>query len=341
MLAQLGCGTVVRRCSGLALVVVLFAGCGGSPAPPTQPSTSTGTLSQVAKAYLDEIISTMQTYSLYRHNIDWTAFRTSVYTAAGSAQAVSDTYPAIRVAYGLLGDIHGRYTSPSGTSVSGGTSLNCSDSSPASATLPAGIQLVKVPQCVYLPSTPEAVQFAQQIQDAIRTGDADATVGWIVDLRNNLGGDTYPMIAGIGPILGEGIWGYFTGPDGKNDAYGYRAGSSFWSNDVETTVTNPYSLRQPNPKVAVLLNTVTASAGESVAIGSVGRPNTRSFGNPTCGYTTGVSTYSLSDGAKVGLATSVMADRTGHTYGRQVVPDETIADSAATLQLAIEWLQGK
>ena len=341
MLGQIRCGMVIRRWSGLALVVVLFASCGGSSAPPTQPSTPTATMSQAAKAYLDEIISTMQTYSLYRHSIDWTAFRNSVHTAAGSAQTVSDTYPAIKVAYVLLGDIHGRYTSQSGTSVSGGTSLNCSDSSSASITLPAGIQLVKVPQCVYAPSTPEAAQFAQQIQDAIRAGAADANVGWIVDLRNNLGGDTYPMIAGIGPILGEGICGYFTGPDGKNDSYGYRAGSSFWSNELQTTVTDPYALRQPNAKVAVLLNTVTASAGESVAIGFAGRPDTRSFGNPTCGYTTGVSTYTLSDGAKVGLATSVMADRTGHTYGRQVVPDETISDSAAALQRAIEWLQGK
>ena len=52
----------------------------------------------------------------------------------------------------------------------------------------------------------------QQIQDQIKIMDHPYNIGWIVDLRGNGGGNMWPMLAGIGPILGEGIAGYFIDP---------------------------------------------------------------------------------------------------------------------------------
>jgi C-terminal processing protease CtpA/Prc len=35
--------------------------------------------------------------------------------------------------------------------------------------------------------------------------DQGNLAGWIVDLRNNGGGNMWPMLTGIGSILGEGV----------------------------------------------------------------------------------------------------------------------------------------
>ena len=53
-------------------------------------------------------------------------------------------------------------------------------------------------------------QFAQHIQDLIRTLDTQNQIsGWIVDLRGNGGGNMYPMMAGLKPLIGNGpLWKY-------------------------------------------------------------------------------------------------------------------------------------
>ena len=56
-----------------------------------------------------------------------------------------------------------------------------------------------------------------------------------------------------------------------------------------------------------------------------GRPQARSFGQPTAGVSTAASTFPLSDGATILLTTSTMSDRTGKRYGARVEPDELIA----------------
>ena len=64
------------------------AGCGESiPTPPTG-------ISEVARAYLDEVIGVMQHQSMHHLTIDWTAFRTTVFASGGAAQSVSETVPA-------------------------------------------------------------------------------------------------------------------------------------------------------------------------------------------------------------------------------------------------------
>src|SRR6187399_642345 len=102
----------VRRSAG-AIGVFLFlaslTSCGGSS--PSSPTTSVSN----AEAYLNYLIAVMQQNSVNRVGIDWTAFRSQVLAAAPNAATIPDTYPAIRVALGLLNDHHSFYTNASGT----------------------------------------------------------------------------------------------------------------------------------------------------------------------------------------------------------------------------------
>ena len=323
----------------LALVVLLGAACGGStPSSPTAP-TATATTAQpsaTVTTYLNSLIDIAQRNSINRATIDWTAYRAAVFADAGSAQAIGELTPAIRTAITLLRDGHTSYRSATGSTIF--VSLrSCSAPPIVSQTLPGDVGYVQVG--AFSGTTAEANAFARQIQDRIAAADKDTLTGWIVDLRSNGGGNMWPMVAGLGPIVGEGPLGYFIGPAGTETLWEYRNGASTSGGTVITSVSPPYVLKKQQPRVAVLSDNRIASSGEATLIAFRQRPNTRSFGQPTCGLSTANSTFTLSDGATLNITTALMADRLKNKFGDSIPPDEIIQDSLETVRRAVEWIQ--
>jgi carboxyl-terminal processing protease len=193
-------------------------------------------------------------------------------------------------------------------------------------------------------------RYATDAQQVIAEIDQTPNCGWVLDLRRNLGGAYFPMVAGVGSILGEGyFWGNMTA-DGETSLVEYRDGR-IYDNGVDyfgQFVAGPlYSLKQPLPPVAVLMGPSTYSSGEVALLAFVGRPHTRMFGENSGGLTTSNASIELFDGALIALAVSVMTDRAGTPYPNGVVPDDYVAtdwenfgtDSDPVLQAAVEWLE--
>ena len=291
--------------------------------------------SSTAQVYVDKILGEMQNYSVNRKTIDWPVFKQQVNEKLQGAQTIADTYPAIQLALTLLGDNHSTYTTAGGTLIFGTRRVICTDGT--ATAVPANSKIGYINVTGFLGSGPDATNFAQSIQSSIRQADSDSIQGWIVDLRENTGGNMWPMLAGIGPILGEGIAGYFTLPDGTTTSWSYQNGSAVENQTERVKLVTPYKLRRPAPKVAVLTNRVTASSGEAIAISFKGRSNTRSFGGPTCGISTATATKVLSDGAILNLTQGTLSDRNKTLYGTQVQPDEALYTSTA-VDKAVAWL---
>ena len=76
-------------------------------------------MSPVAQAYLNELIAVMEAHSVNRLKIDWNSFQTGVMSAAGGAQSVAATFPAIQLAITLLGDSHSFYQPLTGSKSQG------------------------------------------------------------------------------------------------------------------------------------------------------------------------------------------------------------------------------
>ena len=331
-----------RRSRSLALTATLAliamcvaAGCGGEGGP-SAPAAPSGTLSPVARAYLDELIALMESHSVNRLKIDWSSFRTSVMTAAGAAQSVQQTLPAIQTALTLLGDGHSFYRPLKGNAISAIT-RSCRWPGVEAPTVPETVGYVRVG--AFSGSAAEATAFANALQRDIASADRDDLAGWIVDLRGNGGGNMWPMIAGVGPVLGEGRVGYFIDPVGAESGWEYRDGASWDGGTLLQRVDTPYRLRHESPKVAVLIDLGTASSGEAVLIAFQRRPDTRSFGTATCGLSTANQLYTMSDGASLFLTGAVMADRTKFLYGGQILPDEELPSPRQTEARAVAWLQ--
>jgi len=187
--------------------------------------------------------------------------------------------------------------------------------------------------------------FANDMQNKIRELDTKHAIdSWIVDLRANGGGNMYPMIAGLGPLAGDGILGYFVTPENKKqrDApwfYNYKKAKNGSSLGVK--IIKPYQIKNPVARIAVLIGQKTASSGEMTAISFIGRPNTRTFGQPSGGFTSANSGFKLSDGSMLQLAVSYTANRNKKEYRGKIQPEVIITEVAgedATLKAAQEWL---
>lgn len=316
----------------MLLALVVAVGCDGGRSAPPGPSA----MSPVVQAYLEEMIAIMEAHSVNRLTIDWRAFRASVMTAAGTAQTVATALPAIDRALKLLGDEHSFYRPAVGPGAAAWTRA-CGGPSATPPALPVTVGYVKIGGFSGIGA--EATAFANGIQQAIANADRDGLTGWIVDLRGNTGGNMWPMLAGVGPILGEGVVGYFIDPVGIESAWEYRDGASWDGGERLQGVDMPYRLRRGAPRVAVLIDNGTVSSGEAVAIAFQRRPDTRFFGTATCGRSTANMEYRLSDGASLFLAGAIMADRTKFMYGGSILPDEEVFNPVDVEQRATAWLQ--
>jgi len=197
-----------------SVTIEVLAPANAADLPPPSPA---------AIAYLDAALGIMERNSINRPRIDWPALRARARARISGAQRPANTYAAIRLALAELGDHHSHFLEPraSAERASGGAAWP--DSSARLVDERCGY--VRIPG--YAGGEPEAMRaFARQMQDAIRRLDGPSTCGWIVDLRGNTGGNMWPMLAGVGPVLGEGVAGSFVAPGGGNPVHwAYRRGA--------------------------------------------------------------------------------------------------------------------
>ena len=306
--------------------------------PPADAPTLAG-----ARALVDTASVIARSYTLRRDTISWNTLIPELHQLVAGAQTIDGAYPAIQRLVRRLGDHHSEFYPPSSriaavlrsdTTVAEDSTQEEDVESRWVARARAGYLTVPGHGGASVKRSRLYVAYAQSQLMALRDSGA---CGWVVDLRNNRGGNMWPMLAGLRPLLGEGTLGAFVTRD-TVQRWGARAP---WDATDEYVKGLPPWANLADQPIAVLTGTRTASSGESVAIAFRGRPNTRSFGGPTAGFTTGNGAYALPGGAVLNIATVFEADRTGARYSERVRPDEVILDDEGpdtVLERALSWL---
>jgi C-terminal processing protease CtpA/Prc len=191
--------------------------------------------------------------------------------------------------------------------------------------------------------------YVDSLQTLIGDFDSAGACGWIVDLRGNGGGNMWPMLAGIGPLLGDSIVGSFVTQGEPDSPWRYVNGHA-WAGAATIPEWNahgslpPVRLRNPIAPVAVLTDSITASSGEATLIAFRGRPNVRSFGGATAGYASVNNGFPLPDSANMVITVGYERDRTGFQHPLKIEPDESVARSKdgavdEVLERATGWLR--
>lgn len=309
------------------------------------PERSSDPASRETTAYLDEALALLRAHHINRESVDWVGLEDAAHRLASDARIPAETHGAIRAVIRHLGErhtflrpaaqAHALAAAPSPTEAG---SVLPEAQIPTGHMASSGVGALVLPGLTTIGAQPER-------EEAYRAGLAglidglreQGACGWVVDLRNDTGGNMWPMINGLEALLGGGPFGAFgqtTGPDNHwvRTRERIRANAS----GAPPFTGAPGALS--DAPVAVLLGPRTASSGEMTAIAFLGRPNTRFFGAPTAGLTTANASYPLPDGSWLLITTSRAHDGAGALIEGPLVPDEATTPDR-TLGAAVGWLR--
>lgn len=323
--------TLARFRRRTALILLMTLAAAGCNADLTQGPLNTP---EEAQEFLTGIVNIMEARSVRRDSIDWTRFRDTVMWRGARAKAIWETLPAVALALELLGDNHSRFVRPDGSFLDYPRTIRCSGRF-------TGPLLDPPPDIGYVRvgafSGDRVAEYTSTIQEVYRWRDSELLEGWIIDLRGNTGGNMWPMLASLWPFL-QGKVGYFVDPDSVWAPWNMNGAGAYLGNVLIASATSPFQPRATENRVAVLIDGLVASSGEATAIALRGRPNTRFFGEPTCGVSTSNRGYSVGHGYQLGLTVGIMVGRDSTFYGGKLFPD-VYAEFEAVEAEAIAWIR--
>ncbi len=299
-----------------------------------------------AKAYLDRAIELARANHIDSARVDWPRVTADAHAEIGGAKTTGDTYNAIRGVIGAIGNKHTMFlpkalTEPSTPAAAKAASSVLPPQEMPSWQLDGRLGVVRLPALATF--GPEGQKLGQRYSETLRTGletmDKAPICGWIVDLRGNTGGNMWPMLQGLDPLLGKGPFGAFV-DTAQHVTLWQRAGGQVTGGTAAGDAPASFALTHAAAPLAILIDGRTWSSGEMTAIAFIGRPGVRVFGAPSGNYTTANYTYSMSDGALLILTTAYVRDRTGKDYRSAIEPDEQAAPAEVAVA-AKKWLQSQ
>jgi hypothetical protein len=345
----------------------------------SQVSPTSAPISKPAAEYLNHALDLIQRNALHRTEIDWTAVRDGAFLHSQGAQTSIDTYPGIYFALTQLREHHSFLRVPDDLSdadkkrtaaafrsiiVPWAREMKAPPPSPFTyRNQPDGHLLhygnrtyawVSIPACGgkhsnWQDNLADFRTYATTLHSVAADLSSAHPEGWVIDLRGNGGGNMWPMLAGIGFVLGEGVAGSFVSSDGTVlSEWSYKQGEVLvgTKNVTDFAVDPPLTL-QRLPPVAILIDSGTSSSGEAIAVSFAGRPHTRFFGTHTFGLSSSNSMLPLPDGASLFLNSAIDADRTHRRFHDGIEPDVTFPEPSSlpvestdpVLNAAISWLE--
>ena len=330
---------VSRAATGALLVAVRLR---AQPLRSPMPDT--------VREYVSTAMTAFRTHSVHQAEVDWRSLEDSVVARAGDAQTPAGTWAALTGALRSV-DAHSFLIPPAPTMAAAGwtapPAARPAPGRPVGRLLDGQIALITVRSHSGL----NRPAYVDSLQSAIGALDRAGACGWVVDLREDTGGNMWPMLAGVGPLLGAEVVGSFTNtPPGAG--WRYRGGRSWSGDSIPPAVpdgfgsgTAPRVANGTGP-VALLTGRNTASSGEMILLAFLGRPHVRSFGDSTAGYTSANTNVPLRDGATLVVTSAYPRDRQGHPHPLSVAPDELVASTDragddAPLRRAVAWLGGQ
>ena len=320
----------------------LFVACAyrTTPDSTTWPASSSAASTEADEFPLNAILTALREQWAFRDSVDWAEVEPEVRARVARANSDSDRAKVIVDVFARVDDVHSILT------VRGESHAHYIgiDEATRRRLLPlldreraqAGKVVVKILDdrvgYVLVPTmpanTPEEVErLARQLHDRISEAARQQLTGWIVDLRLNGGGNLYPMLTGLRPLLGDGVVGGTIDPGGQRvQEWVLKPDGLYWRDTMgdRRFVELDMSAEVPDPliPVVVLVGPLTRSSGQGAALAFQGRRRCLLLGEPTAkGYTTVTTPFALTSDVSLSLAVGFMADRSGIPCKSQVVPD--------------------
>ncbi len=315
--------------STIALLAVAFATVAHAK-PPT------------AADELGAALKTLKTHHINREKVDWKATEAKAWASLPHSNKPEDAYPAIKAVIKALGEKHtSLWTRDEWKAEMSGEQQG--KTKPVALTpvefrmLPDHTGYVHI--YAFIGNDKAVKDYETHFRAEMAKLQKQGACRYVVDLRGNEGGNMWPMLNGVAPLLGDPPFGFFEPGADPGEVWTVKNGEVQGVDTADIGRIPAYSSTRKNPPVAVLVDRHTSSSGEFTAMAFEGRGGTRFFGQPTAGYVTGNDVFPLPDGAQIALTTSGSQDRLHRKYRERIVPDATTAPGPATDAAAQAWLR--
>lgn len=313
--------------------------------------------SQQKETHFNPIVLRAKETSLYADQVDWEKVNSEFIKLTKGKEKVDALKPGLQYLINSLGDKHAQFRSPKDHSIivsytgtiKGKDDRNSEYINTVINDVSAKFSYQLLDNEIgYLKVVSIGPGDVKEQADFIRKGVIDLKTKqvdkWIIDLRDNGGGNMEPMMSGLAPLIGEG---FVAGAINiKNEIRPYTIENGQFSNygRLACEMSNHPKI-SPSEKVVVLLSRYTVSSGELVAVAFKGRENTKFIGEETGGYTTGNGYDKINDDLIMIISQDVFIDRNKIKYDKKVGVDEYIEfqhdvarENDNQMNAAIAWL---
>lgn len=301
---------------------------------------------------LSQAITGVRQIAYRSGQVDWTGLEARVRAKAAGARDELDLLPAYAVLLNGLGDGHSfvqipperrkAYIDRHGRSFYAASGVATAQTPPQSTFITRRdreartLRLAGRAEALLLvvPSVsgrgPDAQAYANGLFEALAAA-APKSCGYVLDLRGNTGGNMWPMVTGLSPLLGDGMGLGEEDGSGQKSVYGnLRGGEAIIANGGGAgnrlfAVEGWRDLGVTRAPVAILQDDGVMSSGEAVLAAFAGRRDTRTFGQRSQGLASANTGYQLADGTNLVITVGMMTDRNGRTYPGGFAPDEPVA----------------
>lgn len=146
--------------------------------------------------------------------------------------------------------------------------------------------------------------------------------GLVLDFSTNSGGNMWPMLIGLSPLLSEGQLGAFRSSDEVTSKIEKINGLITLGGKSHFLNYPPSAAPQgKTPYIAIIVGSNSASSGEITPLLFYGQKNVKFFGQKTAGFTSANQVFPLPNGGTLVLTTSMTEDRNGHAHSDGIEPD--------------------
>lgn len=177
----------------------------------------------------------------------------------------------------------------------------------------------------------------RQLRQALNAALAKPGCGLILDFSRNSGGNMWPMVIGLLPLLPDGTLGGFEDRDAQQTRIVSAGGKLLI--DGSPHFLGTLDLQQPAAlpqRLAIVVGDRTASSGEITALMFKGQRNAIFFGRPSAGIASANKVFALPNGGSIALTSAATLDRSGRRHTGPIFPD--VASDVPVLA-ADQWVR--
>lgn len=286
--------------------------------------------------FFEQAFSIIEERSIKKNEIDWEVLKDKVTDSIGHFQSNEDVYRALGYTIKLIDDGHSIFIDAHTSSVLTADTLIVPDI--VMKIVDEDIGFIKLTG--FIASVDNSRIYSRQIRESLYELDQSSNVtGWIIDLRENIGGLSSMMPLGLAPMFQDSLIGYRVNNKGEyiseycSNEY-YRIGNMM----VEKNTDLNFSMVNKNKPIAVLISDKTASAGETLASSFKFQNNVKTFGTPTKGLTTALELIEFKSDAKLLLASLYLCGSDKEIIYSNIIPDIE-CNSEEAFEFAKNWIK--